>query len=71
MYVVVETLRLSKTAKDKKRKGTKDKVSENSSTWKMRGEINEVEDLEDKRESCKERLVTRVNGEWSNEVTEV
>lgn len=35
----------------------------------MRGEINEVRELEDKGESFKERLV-RVNGGWSNEVRE-
>lgn len=46
--MVVETLRLSKTAKDKRKKEVKDKVSENSSTWKMREKINKVEELEDK-----------------------
>lgn len=34
----------------------------------MRGEINEVRELEDEKESFKERLVTRVNGGWINEV---
>lgn len=39
MEVEFETPRLSKTSKDKRR--SQDKVSENSSTWKMRGNINE------------------------------
>lgn len=48
MEVVVETPRLSKTSKDERR--SQDKVSENSSTWKMRGEINEGRgELEDKK----------------------